>query len=124
MSRDEIRELIWSECAKGHGRGKLFPRADALGRDPQAAEKRRRYAAQRPELAPERRDAILAGAITPGMTRDEVAAAWNLAESPHTGAVRKVEYMGRLCESWSGFDVGRRYTLFLQDGILAGVLEE
>src|SRR6185503_20837454 len=71
---------IISECLKEYGQGKLFARTDGLQFEPRRAEVRRAYLEAHPETDPQHREAILNAAITPGMTRDEVIAAWGLLE--------------------------------------------
>ena len=69
---------IISECLKRYGEGQLFFRRDGLEFEAQRVRQRQDYLESHPEIDEQHRHAIAQAAVTPGMTREEVVAAWGL----------------------------------------------
>ncbi|MDX6614567.1 MAG: hypothetical protein QOD75_3753 [Blastocatellia bacterium] len=114
--------LIISECLKHHGQGQLFFRADGLAFETRRSEARLEYLAAHDDIDPPTRAAILAAAITPGMTRNEVIAAWGLLEEDTRTAFGHVTEERRQAFAYfTGLEVGAPYALYFQDEILVGV---
>ena len=80
MGLDVISSEIISECVKEHGSGELFFRRDGLEFESRRVEARQAYLAAQTELDEGHRLAISQAAITPGMTKPQVTAAWGLLE--------------------------------------------
>ena len=110
------------ECLKEHGKGKLFFRADGLAFEEQRAQARCVYIESHPEINPEHGEAILKAAITPGMTREEVIAAWGLLAEDTRSSFGNVTYDQRASYScFTGLNVGERYALYLKDDVVVSV---
>jgi hypothetical protein len=121
VTQTNSSEII-SECLQKYGNGELFPRTDGLQFEARRAEARRRYLESHPLLDPEHRQAILQAAATPGMTREDLIAAWGLLEED----TRMV--FGHVTEDrlnayayFKGFAVGEAYALYLRDDIVVGI---
>jgi hypothetical protein len=115
---------IISECLKHYGKGQCFSRTDGLQFEARRAELRRAYLESHPDLEEEFRKAILAAAAIPGMTRDQVVAAWGLLEED----TRLV--FGNVTEDrlsaygyFTGFNVGACHALYLKDDVVVGIRE-
>lgn len=120
--REIISSEIVFECLKEHGKGKLFFRTDGLQFESRRAEVRSQYLEAHPEIKTEHREAILKGAITPGMTRDEVIAGWGLVEEDtRTAFGHVVDDQRSGFGYFTGFAVGEGYALYLKDEIVVGV---
>ena len=113
---------IISECSKQYGKGELFFRGDGLQSERRRAESRRQYLESHPGTDPEYRRAILDAAATPGMTRDQVVAAWGLLEEDTRLAFGNVTE-DRLAAYgyFNGFTIGASYTLYLKDDFVVGI---
>jgi hypothetical protein len=115
---------IISECLKQYGRGELFARTDGLQFEAQRAEARRAYLEAHPETDPQHREAILNAAITPGMTRNEVIAAWGLLEEDTRTSFGHVTEDSRVAFAYfTGIEVGTNYALYFREETLMGVRE-
>jgi hypothetical protein len=115
---------IISECRKQHGRGELFARRDGLQFEARRAEVRSSYLEAHPETDPQYREAILNAAITPGMTRDEVIAAWGLVEEDtRTSFGHVTEDRWVAFAYFTGIEIGTNYALYFRDETLIGVRE-
>ena len=115
---------IIAECLKKYGQGELFARTDGLQFEAQRADVRRAYLEAHPETSPQHREAILNAAITPGMTRDEVIAAWGLIEKDTRTSFGQVTEDRRVAYAYfTGIEVGANYALYFQDETLMGVRE-
>ena len=113
---------IICECLKQYGKGELFRRNDGLQFEERRAQIRREYLESHPETT--HRQAIMKAAVTPGMTRAELIAAWGLIEEDTRMAFGHVtEERRRAFACFTGIEVGTRYALFFQDDILWGVCE-
>jgi hypothetical protein len=113
---------IISECLKEYGKGNLFVRADGLGFEERRAEARRQYLESHAAIDPEYRQAIMTAAITPGMTREEVIAAWGLlAEDTRTVFGHVTDDRRTAYAYFKGLDVGACYALYLKDDVVLGV---
>lgn len=113
---------IISECLKEHGKGELFLRADGLEFEERRTKARSKYLESHPEVEPDYREAILKAAITPGMTREQVIAAWGLFEEDTRtvfGHVAEDEHSAYAY--FTGFSVHGRHALYLKDDVLLGV---
>lgn|GEM_PF-2294189 len=122
MSVNVISGEIIFECLKQHGQGEFFSRRDGLEFSAARAAARRDYLDSHPEIIPPYRDAILKAAITPGMTRAEVIAAWGLLEEDTRLVFGHVTQNGRTTYAcFKGFDVGVRYALYFNEDVLVGV---
>jgi hypothetical protein len=111
-----------SECLKEYGKGDLFFRADGLQSDKRRAELRLAYLEAHPKTKAEHRDAIAKAAITPGMTKSEVTAAWGLLEEDTRmvfGHVTDDTLAVYAC--FTGFAVGESYALYFKDDVVIGV---
>lgn len=117
-------ELI-SECRKQYGNGQFFPRTDGLRFEARRVIARREYLDAHPEINPQHREAILNAAITPGMTRADVIAAWGLLEEDTRLVFGHVtaDYRQPAYAYFKGFDVGTRYALYFHEHVLTGVRE-
>ncbi len=126
MPRRDIVDMIISEARKGYGRGQVFYRTDGLAFEERRAAKRAAYLRDHPETSPEHRELIERGGLTPGMSHGESIAAWGLIEedlakvSGRTTA--DANYTAYSC--YRGFEVGRRYTLYLSGDEVLGIREE
>jgi hypothetical protein len=113
---------IISECLKEYGKGELFFRADGLEFEERRTQVRSKYLASDPEVEPEYREAILQAAITPGMTMEQVIAAWGLLEEDtrtvfgHVAADEHSAYA-----YFTGFNVRGQHALYLKDYVVLGV---
>jgi hypothetical protein len=111
---------IISECFKAHGKAELFPRNDGLQFEERRAQVRREYLESHPSTA--HHQAIVKAAVTRGMTRAEVIAAWGLIEEDTRMAFGNVtEERGRAFAYFTGIEVGTPYALYFKDDILVGV---
>lgn len=122
MPVDIISSEIISECLKEHGQGRLFFRTDGLQFEARRAQLRREYLQSHPETAPEHSEAILKAAVTPGMTKPEVTAAWGLLEEDTRtafGHVTEDDYAAYAY--FTGFTVGESYALYFKDDVVVGV---
>jgi len=113
---------IISECAKEYGKGELFSRTDGLQFEARRVEARRSYLESHAQLDPDHRQAILAAAATPGMTRQDVSAAWGLLEEDTRTVFGHVtEDRLNAYAYFKGFAVGDVYALYLRDDIVVGI---
>lgn len=80
MAIEILSSEIIPACLKEHGKGELFFRGDGLEFEARRAKVRQAYLASHPEISEKHRLAISKTAITPGMTKLEVTAAWGLLE--------------------------------------------
>lgn len=113
---------IISECLKEYGKGKLFFRADGLEFEKRRTQVRNKYLESHPEVEPEYRGVILQAAITPGMTREQVIAAWGLfEEDSRTVFGHVVEDEHSAYAYFTGFEVRGRHALYLKDDVVLGV---
>lgn len=113
---------IISECLKQYGKGELFVRADGREFEVRRVNARNKYLESHPEIEPEHREAILKAAITPGMTRDQVIAAWGLFEEDTRIVFGHVAEDERSAYAYfTGFEVRGRHALYLKDDVLFGV---
>jgi hypothetical protein len=111
-----------SECLKEYGKGELFFRADGLQSQERRAELRRAHLEAHPNTKAEHRDAIAKAAITPGMTKSEVNAAWGLLEEDTRmvfGHVTDDTLAVYAC--FTGFAMGESYALYFKDDVVIGV---
>jgi hypothetical protein len=124
MDLDVNSGEIISECLKQHGRGELFARTDGLQFEAQRAEARRLYLEAHPDTESTHREAILNAAITPGMTRNEVIAAWGLLEEDTRTSFGHVTDDRWIAFAYfTGIEVGTNYALYFRDQTLMGVRE-
>jgi hypothetical protein len=115
---------IISHCEKEYGKGELFFRADGLEFEARRAQLRSAYLQAHPVIEPEHREAILKSAVTPGMTREEVSAAWGLLEEDTRMVFGHVTEDGLAAYAYfNGFRVGRPYTLYLKNEFVVGITE-
>ena len=122
MPVDIISSEIIYECLKEHGKGSRFSRTDGLQFEARRAELRREYLERHPETAPEHREAILQAAVTPGMTKPEVTAAWGLLEEDTRTAFGHVtEDDHNAFAYFTGFAVGESYALCFKDDVVVAV---
>jgi hypothetical protein len=122
MPLDVISSEIISECLKEYGKGSLFFRTDGLQFEERRAELRREYLRSHPETKPEHNQAILEAAVTPGITKPEVTAAWGLLEEDTRTAFGHVTDDGRAAYAYfTGFTVGEGYALYFKDDVVVGV---
>jgi hypothetical protein len=112
---------IISECLKEHGKGQLFFRTDGLEFEERRSELRRNYLDARETASPENRAAIVKAAITPGMTREEVSAAWGLLEEDTRLSFGNVTDDGSAVYAFFTLRVGDIYALYFKDRMLIGV---
>lgn len=124
MTTEITSHSITADCLRHFGKGELFYRTDGLQFEQRRADLRRDYLEAHPGTTPEFREAILNAAATPGMTEDEVSAAWGLLEED----TRMV--FGNVTEDrlaayayFTGFAVGTNYTLYLKDDVVVGIRE-
>lgn len=113
---------IISECLKEYGKGELFLRADRREFEERRVKARDKYLASHPEIAREYREAITKAAITPGMTREQVIAAWGLFEEDTRtvfGHVAQDEHSAYAY--FTGFAVRGLHALYLKDDVILGV---
>lgn len=115
---------IIDECRRRYGAGELFPRTDGLQEEESRAAQRRRFLEANPDITSEHRAAILKAAVTPGMSRGEVTAAWGLLDED------TAEVYGHVVERrsggyayFTGFNVGKTYALYLSDEVVVGIRE-
>lgn len=115
---------IISECSKQYGKGSLFFRADGLEFEERRAQARQEYLEAHAGIDPEYREAILTAAATPGMTREDVIAAWGLLEEDTRMVFGNVTD-NRLAAFayFNGFAIGANYGLYLKDDIVVGIRE-
>lgn len=110
------------ECLKEHGKGELFFRTDGLEFETRRAAARAKFLKSNPEIEPKHCDAILRAAITPGMTRQQVTAAWGLLEDDtrlvfgHVVEERRTAYA-----YFTGFNVPASHALYFHEDLLLGV---
>jgi hypothetical protein len=122
MPVDIISSEIIYECLKEHGKGSLFFRTDGLQFEARRAQLRREYLQTRPETTPQHHEAILKAAVTPGMTKPEVTAAWGLIEEDTRTAFGHVTDDERAAYAYfTGFAVGESYALYFKDDVVLGV---
>ncbi len=115
---------IISQCEKEYGKGQLFFRADGLESEARRAELRSEYLQAHPAIEPEHREAILKGAVTLGLTREEVSAAWGLLEEDTRMVFGHVTDDGLAAYAYfNGFRVGRPYTLYFKNESVVGITE-
>jgi hypothetical protein len=123
MSEFEITsgEIIF-ECLREHGKGELFLRCDGLQFEEERAQLRRDYLESHPEIKESHRRAILEAAVTPGMTKPQVTAAWGLLEEDTRTAFAHVTDDGRAAYAYvTGFSVGESYAVYFKDDVVVGV---
>lgn len=124
MNVEITSHQITSECLKHYGKDELFSRTDGLQFETRRADLRREYLDAHPGVEPDYRQAILDAAATPGMTRDEVIAAWGLLEEDTRLAFGNVtEDRLAAYAYFNGFTIGARYTLYLKDDVVVGIRE-
>ena len=109
------------ECEQEHGKGQLFFRTDGLEFESRRAALRRDYLQAHPTVEPEHREAILKAAATPGMTRDDVTAAWGLLEEDTRLSFGHVTDDRRTTYAFFTVQVGDSYALYFVDQVLSGV---
>ena len=108
------------DCLKEYGKGELFLRTDGLQFEERRARVRLQYLEAHPETA--HYNAIENAAVTPGMTRAEVIAAWGLIEEDTRMAFGHVTEERRVAFAYfTGIEVGVRYALYFKGDRLAGV---
>ena len=113
---------IIAECLKEYGQGALFPRTDGLQFEARRAAARQQYLESHPQLGPKHRQLILQATVTPGMTREDVIAAWGLLEEDtrivfgHVTDNRLNAYA-----YFKGFPIGALYALYLRDDVVIGI---
>jgi hypothetical protein len=113
---------IVSECLKEHGKGQLFFRADGLEFEETRVEARRQYLEAHPEIDAEYRDAIQKAAVTPGMMRSDVIAAWGLLQEDTRTVFGHVTSEDRVAYAYfTGLNVGECYAIYLNDDVVIGV---
>lgn len=113
---------IISQCEQNHGQGRVFFRTDGLQFEERRARLRREYLDGHPATRADRRAAILSASATPGMTREELSAAWGLLEED----TRMV--FGHVTETpigafayFTGFEIGESYAVYLRDDVVLGI---
>lgn len=115
---------IISECLQQHGKGEFFPRTDGLQFEKRRAQVRHEFLETHPRIDPAHREAILQAAATPGMSREEITAAWGLLDEDtrlafgHVTSDRFSAYA-----YFTGLSVGASYALYLKDDIVLGIRE-
>jgi hypothetical protein len=121
VTKTNSSEII-TECLKEHGKGELFPRTDGLEFEARRAEARHQYLETHPQLSSENRQLILQAAATPGMTREDVIAAWGLLEEDTRtvfGDVTEDRLNAFAC--FKGFAIGALHALYLKDDVVVGL---
>jgi hypothetical protein len=124
MSLEIDSHEIISACLKEHGKAELFFRTDGLQFEERRALARREYLESHPRIEPGHREAILKAAATPGMSREEITAAWGLLDEDtrvafgHVTSDRFSAYA-----YFTGLSVGTNYALYLKDDIVLGIRE-
>ncbi|HEV7474471.1 MAG TPA: DUF4265 domain-containing protein [Pyrinomonadaceae bacterium] len=114
-------EIIF-ECLQEHGKGKFFPRTDGLRFEDQRAAMRAAYLESHPRINPEHRQAIEMASATPGMSREEVVAAWGLLdEDTRTVFGHVTDTVLATYAYFSGFRVGPPYTIYLKNDFVLGI---
>jgi hypothetical protein len=115
---------IVAEFRKRHGAGQFFFRTDGLQQEERRAALRRRFLEAYPGITAGHRAAILRAAVTPGMTRGEMTAAWGLLEEDTRNVYGHVVDAGHTAYAYfTGFGVGAGYGLYMLDDVVAGVRE-
>jgi hypothetical protein len=121
VTKTNSSEII-TECLKEHGKGEIFPRTDGLQFEARRAAARHRYLEAHLQLSSEHRQLILQAAATPGMTREDVIAAWGLLEEDtrtvfgHVTDDRLSAYA-----YFKGFAIGALHALYLKDDVVVGI---
>ncbi len=122
MPLDVISSEIISACLKRYGHGELFFRRDGLEFEDRRAAMRQAYLETHRELKDEYQQSIARAAITPGMTKPDVIAAWGLLEEDTRMAFGHVVDDSRAVYAYfTGFTVGERYALYFKDDVVVGV---
>lgn len=122
MDLDILSGDIVLACLQAHGRDEFFFRTDGLQFEERRAKLRREYLEAHPDISEQHRQAILSASATPGMTREELTAAWGLLEEDTRMS------FGHVTESslgtyayFNGFRVGDPYTIYLHDNLVIGI---
>lgn len=123
VTKTNSSEII-TECLKEHGKGELFARTDGLQFEARRAEARHQYLEAHPQLSSDHRQLILQAAATPGMTREDVIAAWGLLEEDTRtvfGHVTDDRLNAFAC--FKGFAIGALCALYLKVDVVVGIRE-
>ena len=122
MNVELTHEQVVSECLKFHGWGEFFPRTDGLEHEAGREAARRQFLDEHRDTRPEHADAILRAAVTPGMKKEEVSAAWGLTHSDARDVYGHLAVLGGTSYScFTGFRLGESYAVCLIGELIVGV---
>lgn len=109
-------------CSQEHGKGRRFYRTDGLQFEERRAADRLTYIESHPATNDEHREAILSAAAIPGMTTEELTAAWGLLEEDTRMVFGHVTEISRGTFGYfTGFRIGEPYAVYLHDEVVVGI---
>lgn len=121
MTTETTSSQILAECLKQHGKGEQFFRTDGLEFEARRSELRDKFLAEHPSIAEAHRESILKAAVVPGMTKEEITAAWGLLEEDTRLSFGHVTDDRNAAYAFFTLEVGELYALYFKDNLLIGV---